>query len=56
MRYRYPTENSPFLDSGFRWNDGYAEVSAKNWGILNGQSQGGHGLCLVSLCLEPYNT
>ncbi len=27
MRYRYPTENSPFLDSGFRRNDGYAEVS-----------------------------
>ncbi len=27
MRYRYPTENSPFLDSGFRRNNGYAEVS-----------------------------
>ncbi len=27
MRYRYPTENSPFLDSSFRRNDGYAEVS-----------------------------
>ncbi len=27
MRYRYPTENSPFLDSGFRRNDGYAEIS-----------------------------
>ncbi len=28
MRYRYPTENSPFLDSGFRRNNGYAEVSS----------------------------
>ncbi len=30
MRYRYPTENSPFLDSGFRRNNGYAEVSIEN--------------------------
>ncbi len=29
MRYRYPTENSPFLDSGFRRNNGYAEVSLR---------------------------